>query len=161
MIILSIEDYLNLEVGEQVRWLNKQRAMKQLKVIAEEMGVAAYVLEKPIKSAGFKYDSNRRRYVLQEQERDGTRQDALQFLEENLEVLKDLILQTAQSKEECRFVIDPLLLANRTYRPISLRIQEDVYQRFSELFQRQFQHYKMQDIVSQALLEFCERYEQK
>lgn len=158
---MSIVDYLNLEIEEQVKWLNKRRATKRLKVIAQEMGVGAYVLEKPIKSAGYKYDSNRRRYVLQEQERDGIRQDALQFLEDNLEVLKDLILRTAQSKEECRFVIDPLLLANRTYKPISLRIQEDVYKRFSELFQRQYQHYKMQDIVSQALLEFCERYEQK
>ncbi|MFJ7371403.1 hypothetical protein ACIQVU_18550 [Lysinibacillus sp. NPDC098008] len=158
---MSIEDYLNLEIEEQVRWLNKQRAMKQLKVIAEEMGVGAYVLEKPIKSAGYKYDSNRKRYVLQRQELDEIQQDTLQFLEDNLDILKGLILQAGQSEDEQRLVIDPLLLANRTYKPISLRIQEDVYKRFSELFQRQYQHYKMQDIVSQALLEFCERYEQK
>lgn len=158
---MSIEEFLNLEIQEQVKWLNKQRATKQLKVIEAELGAKAYVIEKPIKHAGYKYDSNLKRYVLQVDEQASLTDESIEFINTNLATLKGLIINMEPTSEEIILKIDQRILGNRQYKSKGLKIQEDVYKRFSEMYYRQFQQYKMQDILSQALLEFCERYEKK
>lgn len=158
---LSIEEFLNLGIEDQLRWLNKQRATKQLKVIEEELGAKAYVIEKPIKHAGYKYDNNLKRYVLHNQLSGSAQNEALEFLNANLNKLKDLMLQMEQSSEGSPLIIDQRILNNRQYKSTGLRIQEDVFKRFTDMYYQQFGYYKMQDVLSQALLEFCERYEKK
>jgi len=158
---LSIEEFLNLGIEDQLRWLNKQRATKQLKVIEEELGAKAYVIEKPIKHAGYKYDNNLKRYVLHNQLSGSAQNEALEFLNANLNKLKDLMLQMEQSSEGSPLIIDQRILNNRQYKSTGLRIQEDVCKRFTDMYYQQFGYYKMQDVLSQALLEFCERYEKK
>jgi len=155
---LSIEEFLSLEIEDQLNWLNKQRAIKQLKVIEAELGAKAYVIEKPIKHAGYKYDSTLKKYVLQSGKHIPVDNDTLEYIEQHLTTIKSLVQRAENVSDSNVITIDKLILNNRIYKSKGLKIQEDVYMRFVELYQKQYQQYKMQDIISQALLEFCWRY---
>lgn len=157
---MVIEEYLSLDIDDQLKWLNKQRATKKLKIIEAELGAKAYVIEKPIKHAGYKYDNNLKRYVLQQVNRVPQDSDALEYIEQHFATIKSLVQQLDGSEYSKVMMIDKLILNNRVYKSKGLKVQEDVYMRFVELYKQQYQQYKLQDIISQALLEFCQRYKE-
>lgn len=156
---MVIEEYLDLDIEDQLKFLNKQRATKLMKVIAEELGAKAYVIEKPIKSAGYKYDHDKKKYVLQEVNQSQQENDVMQYFEQHFTTLKSLVQQVEDIGYSNTMIIDGVILKNRVYKSKGLKVQEDVYTRFVELYRQQYQQYKLQDIISQALLEFCQRYE--
>ncbi len=158
---MVIEEYLDLDIEDQLKFLNKQRATKLMKVIAEELGAKPYVIEKPIKSAGYKYDHDKKKYVLQEVNQSQQENDVMQYFEQHFDTLKSLVQQVEESSYSNTMIIDRVILKNRVYKSKGLKVQEDVYTRFVELYKQQYQQYKLQDIISQAILEFCQRYEKK
>lgn len=156
---MVIEEFLSLDIEEQLKWLNKQRGTKKLKVIEVELGAKAYVIEKPIKSAGYKYDNNLKRYVLQQGNNGQHENETLNYLEKHLATIKSLVQKEESVDMSNELTIDKLILSNRVYKSKGLKVQEDVYAQFVELYKQHYQQYKLQDIISQALLEFCQRYE--
>lgn len=106
---MSINEFLNLEIEEQVEWLNGKRATMQLKEIEAELGAKAYVIEKPIKHAGYKYDHNLKRYVLQKANDALVENETLKYIEQHLATIKEMIQREEERGNLNMMTIDKLI----------------------------------------------------
>src|SRR5699024_10599940 len=84
--------------------------------------------------------------------------DELAYIKENLSTIKELI--------ELRKDNSDLLLDKRIYHSSSkhvtknFRISDEIYKQFTRICNEQYPHLKIQDIVSQLLLDFIDKHTQ-
>ncbi|MDQ0159746.1 hypothetical protein [Alkalibacillus salilacus] len=132
-----------------------------LQDVADELGLKYSTFTKVMQEDDYVYikrDNQYYRFVRDEDMITTTEKsdDEFSYLLENLDTLKSII--------EDRKAHSDLILDKRIYRtdskPVTknFRISEDIHGRFAQLCNDYYPHLKMQDIVSQLLLDFIDRH---
>lgn len=80
----------------------------------------------------------------------------LAYLLEHIDILKKLIT----TYEENVFILHPQIYAkNNSYSIKSIKVNDHIYHQFTEMWEDRFSYLKLQDLLSQCLIEFVERHD--
>lgn len=79
----------------------------------------------------------------------------LTYLLEHIDILKKLIT----TYEENVFILHPRIYSkDNTYSIKSIKVNDQVYNQFTQMWEDRFSYLKLQDLLSQCIIEFVERH---
>lgn len=151
-------EYRKLPVEEQVNWLNEELQKQELKKVAAELGMSTSTLTNGIRAAGFKFDRAAKQYVIATLNSINEDKQLMVYLHEHFAELQMLV------EMQCFEVNQDVKLDKRIgsigakYVAKSVKVQDNIYEEFEELYKTKFHQWKMQDVMTQMMLEFIEKY---
>ncbi len=159
-----IEEFFALDVEDRVRLVNKmleEEDKDALKNVAKRLNVNYSTFTKTMQQGNYIYVKRRNQYFkfIDTEETKGEVnsikfEEELQFLREHMGKLKT-VLQISESV----LILDEEVYAKDIPMVVkSVKVNEKIYNRFAELCEERFNHLKMKDLISKALLDFCEKY---
>lgn len=163
MIKLLDIDYIN-------ELLLEGKSVKEIRSILN-LGEKKY--QHQIKNQGYKYNQKIKKYefILTDQNRDceattpsttitTTEKNTIKYLNDNIELLRQLLdnyKRTLSTEGRNDIVINLISDKHLKPKPKTIRINEFVWQDWLD-FTKDFPNYNKGDLVSQALIEFMEKY---
>ncbi|PFR07571.1 hypothetical protein COK10_19870 [Bacillus anthracis] len=163
-----MEDFLNLSIEERVEFVNNMLAKEEkdaLRNVAKRLNINYSTFTKIMQEGDYIYVKRRNKYFkfIDEEQEEKNNTDEFEYLKEvNFirEHMNDIkrILNTMQST---------LILNEEIYHKDakvsvkSIKVNEEVYSKFARLCDDKFNHLKIKDIISQALLNFYNTYNQE
>ncbi len=151
-------EYRKLPVEEQVNWINEELRKQELKNIAAELGMSISTLTNGIRAAGFKFDRTAKQYVIDTLNKIDEDKQIMAYLHEHFAELQMLV------EMQCFKVNQDVKLDKRIgsigakYVAKSVKVQDNIYEEFEELYKTKFHQWKMQDVMTQMMLDFVEKY---
>ncbi|GAB6473687.1 hypothetical protein FT641_01945 [Bacillus paranthracis] len=162
-----IEEFFALDVEDRVRLVNKmleEEDKDALKNVAKRLNVNYSTFTKTMQQGNYIYVKRRNQYFkfIDTEETKGEVnsikfEEELQFLREHMDKLK-----TVLHISESVLILDEEVYAKDIPMVVkSVKVNEKIYSRFVELCEERFNHLKMKDLISQALLDFYMKYNKK
>ncbi|HDT6574879.1 hypothetical protein [Bacillus mycoides] len=159
-----IEEFFALDVEDRVRLVNKmleEEDKDALKNVAKRLNVNYSTFTKTMQQGNYIYVKRRNQYFkfIDTEEAKGEVnsikfEEELQFLREHMDKLK-----TVLHISESVLILDEEVYAKDIPMVVkSVKVNEKIYNRFAELCEERFNHLKMKDLISQALLDFYIKY---
>ncbi|KOP78156.1 hypothetical protein AMS59_13750 [Lysinibacillus sp. FJAT-14745] len=154
-------EYRKLSVEDQVNWLNEELQKQELKKIAAELGMSTSTLTNGIRAAGYKFDRAAKQYVIATLNSINEDKQLMAYLHEHFAELQMLIeMQRFEVNQDVK--LDKRIGSmNAKYVAKSIKVQDNIYEEFEELYKTKFHQWKMQDVMTQMMLEFVEKYKNK
>ena len=82
-------------------------------------------------------------------------EDVLQYLKDNFDQLKQML----NSEKRPPLVLDQRIYSkNAVFVNKSIKMNEEIYERFTEFCNENFPQFRLQDLIAQSLLDFIEKY---
>lgn len=159
------EEFNKLDIMDQVEYINNNLKNNTLTKICEEIGVSRSTIRDRFSRYGYLFDKAEIKYIYSDAKNEPYRE---QKYINNTKVLEDKIKRLESKIEdiECilnsRFKYQELSIRNFEGETVSrcYRLYEEVQQEFS-VFCKQNSNYKVQDILSMALIEYMENHKKK
>lgn len=154
-------EYRKLSVEDQVNWLNEELQKQELKKIAAELGMSTSTLTNGIRAAGYKFDRAAKQYVIATLNSINGDKQLMAYLHEHFAELQMLVeMQRFEVNQDVK--LDKRIGSmNAKYVAKSIKVQDNIYEEFEELYKTKFHQWKMQDVMTQMMLEFVEKYKNK
>lgn len=154
-------EYRKLSVEDQVNWLNEELQKQELKKIAAELGMSTSTLTNGIRAAGYKFDRAAKQYVIATLNSINEDKQLMAYLHEHFAELQMLVeMQRFEVNQDVK--LDKRIGSmNAKYVAKSIKVQDNIYEEFEELYKTKFHQWKMQDVMTQMMLEFVEKYKNK
>lgn len=159
MVDLNEVNFRNLKDTERVAYVNQcLEANIKLKDIALKIGIPYSSMTTLLNKDGYTYSRKQKQYVPSKAEViDSIKDDTtlLDFLAENEEVLRRIIGYYSSST----LIINPIVFdGDANFVLKNFKINENLLKEFQDLMKNQYPQYRLQDALSQALLDFLEKY---
>ncbi|MEC1722831.1 hypothetical protein [Schinkia azotoformans] len=167
---MNKDRFFTMDVDKRAEEINKMLVNSDLKGVAEALGLAYSTFTKSMQTGDYTYIARENQYFkfIRDKELLGTMkpsdkattgfQEELTFLKENLETLKSLVSTVNESPT---LVLDKDIYNTKAkYVNKNLKLNENIYEKFSKLCENQFPHLKIQDLIAESLLEFINKYQE-
>ena len=150
-------EYRKLPVEEQVSWLNEELQKQELKKVAVELGMSTSTLTNGIRAAGFKFDRAAKQYVIATLNSINEDKQLMVYLHEHFAELQMLIeMQRFEVNQDVK--LDKRGSMDAKYVVKSIKVQDNIYEEFEELYKTKLHQWKIQDVMTQMMMEFVEKY---
>lgn len=162
---MNKDNFLSLSSKERVAYINDLLKNKSLSLqeIADQLQISHSSLTKLLQQDDYVYikrDNSYFKFIRDESQikTDSTVEDEVTlFLKENFEQLKAIV---AKHNSNDDFTIDKSIFKSTAKQSVkTFRIPEDLYQKFVETCEKEFPHLKLQDIITQLLVDFTNKYD--
>ena len=164
---MNKEEFNNLEVKDQIDFINKELENKSLTKISEEIKVSRKTLRYRFEKIGYVYDKQSNKYIEKSINKDldevnntintNVLFEKIKGLERQMKALNEEVNKLKIESKEIGFnEIDVRALEGETVSRC-YRINKEVQIEFSKFCKRN-SSYKVQDILGTALVEFMEKY---
>jgi bifunctional pyridoxal-dependent enzyme with beta-cystathionase and maltose regulon repressor activities len=156
------EIFMKMKPNERVKEINKLLQKHELKEVASMMDIPFSTFCKEMRKGDFFYSQSDRKYFHfirdeNHQRNKNIEYDEINFISENIEVLKELIENFKGSLSQ--MVISEKIYNNAsTYVMKTFKLNNDVYEDFYNLCHQKYPHIRIQDLTGQALHEFTTKY---
>lgn len=155
---MNNEKFLSASIEEQVAYINEQLQHKTFDQIAEEIGISKSKISSVMADEKYIYIKSIKRYCKYLMDTEETYElnqpindDTFIFLEENLQHLKKMIENCSNKNVDLdKRIYD----RDSTFSNRNIKINDVIYSEFIQLCEQQYSYLKVQDLVSQALVEF-------
>ena len=171
--------FLDMDIDSKVEYLNS-KLNEGLTVIRirEDLNIGEKALQKLIKDGGYKYNSKTKNYIKVT--------EVVQGYNNNQTVVDYNNNQVVVDYAEYKAMIDTIRNMNDRFEEMynwyelqtkviekdtlrieandndtvtrSFKVYKDIYEDFMELSKKKYSTYKVQDLISQAIKEFCNKY---
>ncbi|MFK5707523.1 hypothetical protein [Lysinibacillus boronitolerans] len=167
---MNKDKFFTMDVDKRVEEINKMLINSDLKGVAEALGLAYSTFTKEMQKQDFVYIARENQYFkfIRDKESLGNAkpsdkatigfQEELTFIKENLETLKNLV--STVNEKPTLFLDKEIYNTKARYVNKNLKLNENIYDKFSKLCENQFPHLKVQDLIAQSLLEFINTYQE-
>lgn len=171
--------FLDMNIDSQIEYLNS-RLNEGLTVIRirEDLNIGEKALQKLIKDGGYKYNSKTKNYIKVTEVVQGYNDNQTVVNYNNNQVVvdyaeyKDMIDTIRNMNDRFEEMYNWYELQTKVIEKDTLRIEandndtvtrsfkvyKDIYEDFMELSKKKYSTYKVQDLISQAIKEFCNKY---
>lgn len=174
--------FLDMNIDSQIEYLNS-RLDEGLTVtrIREDLSIGEKALQKLIKDGGYKYNSKTKNYIKVTEVVQGYNDNQKVVNYNNNQVVVDYaeyknIIDTMKNIKNMNDKLEEMYnwyeLQTKVIEKDTLRIEandndtvtrsfkvyKDIYKEFMELSKEKYKTYKMQDLISHAIKEFCNKY---
>lgn len=166
---MNKDRFFTMNVDKRAEEINKMLVNSDLKGVAEALSLPYSSFTKEMQKGDYVFIARENQYFkfIRDKESLGTVkstdistagfQEELSFLRENFEILKRLV-DTAN--ESPTLVLDKEVYNSKSkYVNKNLKLNESIYERFSNMCENQFPHLKVQDLIAQSLLSFINEYQ--
>lgn len=167
---MNKDKFFTMDVDKRVEEINKILINSDLKGVAEALGLAYSTFTKEMQKQDFVYIARENQYFkfIRDKESLGNAkpsdkatigfQEELTFIKEHLETLRNLV---STVNEKPTLVLDKEIYNTKAkYVNKNLKLNENIYEKFSKLCENQFPHLKIQDLIAESLLEFINKYQE-
>lgn len=174
------EEFNKLNIDDKIKYLNDKLSEGQtVTKIREELGIGEKSLQRQIKEGGYKYNNKTKTYikitdstttsttkeneviVVDKNTNVVVKNEDSKYLSENIEILKEMIekykITRATTTSTTSIVIDLISDKHLNPKPHSLRLNEFVWQDWQKFCENN-KYYSKQDLLSMALKEYMEKY---
>lgn len=167
------DTFLNMDIDSQIEYLNSRlNEGLTVEIIRQKIGIPDKVLRKIIKDNGYRFDQKSRNYikVTEVVQGDKSNQVVVPGAEykklidtmKNLKNMNDKLEEMYSWYELQTKVVerDTLRIEPNNHDTVtrSFKVYEDIYKEFMKLSKEKYSTYKMQDLISHAIREFCDKY---
>ena len=171
--------FLDMDIDSKVEYLNS-KLNEGLTVIRirEDLNIGEKALQKLIKDGGYKYNSKTKNYIKVTEVVQGYNNNQTVVDYNNNQVVvdyaeyKDMIDTIRNMNDWFEEMYNWYELQTKVIEKDTLRIEandndtvtrsfivyKDIYEDFMELSKKKYSTYKVQDLISQAIKEFCNKY---
>lgn len=164
---MNKDKFNELEVKDQIEFINKELENKSLTKISEELKVARKTIRNRFERIGYSYDKQSNKYIIETNKEDQEDFNNTINIKLLLERMKGLERQIKTLEEEFKLIkdrpkikedeeIDIKMLYGETVSRC-YRLNKEVQKEFSS-FCKQNSSYKVQDILASALMEYMDKY---
>ncbi|WP_110114479.1 hypothetical protein [Bacillus sp. CGMCC 1.16541] len=164
---MNREQFYNTVPEKRVILINEMLKNSSIKEVATNIGVPESSFSKEMTNGDYVYIKRDNQYYkfLRDPNSSITKEslpsaDTIQFVEENLETLRDII--TVFQKQQDMLVLDERVYnKSKKFVNKSIKMNHDVYEQFVQFCEKHYPYLTIQDLVAQSLLDFIDRYEKK
>lgn len=164
---MNKDKFNELEVKDQIEFINKELENKSLTKISEELKVSRKTIRNRFEKIGYSYDKQSNKYKIEANKADEEDFNNTINTKVLLERMKGLEKQIKTLEEEFKLIkdrpkikelkeIDIKMLDGETVSRC-YRLNKDIQKKFSS-FCKQNSRYKVQDILAAALSEYMDKY---
>ena len=152
--------FRKLSSEEQVRWVNQrlQDTGNKVEEVAKEIGISSSSLSSLMKEGGCRFSRAMKQYVSIEevqQNKKANQQDFLNYLLDNADVIQKII-EESSSKQ---LIFDASIYqTDDTFMSKTVKIKTNTYNEFQTLLKDKFPHFRYQDMLTQAIIDFIKKY---
>lgn len=160
---LDREQFYNTTPDKRVVIINEMLKNSSLKEVAKQIGVPESSFSKEMIRGDYVYikrDNQYYKFIRNENMISNNHQpyqDAINFIEQNIDELKALIRQ----REDIRnmLILDEQVYSKKAkYTNKSIKMNSEVYDKFGKFCAEKYPFLTIQDLVAQALIDFINRY---
>lgn len=166
---MNREAFHLLEVDEQVRTFNNLLVDSSIRKVCGELGIGKTTIRNRFRKSGYIYARDKNQYIREEKESKSN--DNLTEPESNINITKEMydhLTELIEMKEKMREMIEDRgdALENKELmiqsfdgelKVKSVKVYGEVLENFHE-FMENHRELKQQDVISQALWEFLQKY---
>ncbi|QDP39363.1 hypothetical protein [Radiobacillus deserti] len=153
------EKFLALVPARKIEEVNDMLKRSTLKEIANMLGYAYSTFTTEMRNGGeYQYNKKNKQYVRVESMGIDSKEEGevSVFIKENMESLKHLI---ERYKSNQLLLLDGRIYSNRAkFESKTIKMNEEVYETFSNFCKENYPQFKTQDLIAQALLDFTRKY---
>jgi len=166
---MNKDSFFTIDVDKRAEEINKMLVNSDLKGVAEVLGLAYSTFTKSMQNGDYTYIARENQYFKFIRDKELLRtvkpsdipntefQEELTFIKENMEILKRLISTLDESPI---LVLDKEIYDSKAkYVNKNLKLNEAIYEKFSNMCENQFPYLKIQDLIAHSLLEFINKYQ--
>ncbi|MBM7578245.1 hypothetical protein [Jeotgalibacillus terrae] len=152
--------FRNLTTNERVNYFNEElkHSGKTVDEAAKELGLSSSTVSLLMRKDGYRYCRMTKQYIQQEEKNTSSRttqEEFLKYLFENEEILRKVIGTTATK----RMIVDEsIYYQNDSFVSKTLKIKGNTFKEFQTLLKDKYPQYRMQDMLTQALIDFIHKY---
>jgi IS30 family transposase len=156
---LNREEFITLSPERRVEEVNHLLKKHTLREIAATLNFAYSTFTTEIRNNGeYQYNKKSKQYVKANVvgDKKEVNSETITFIDENKVILQRLI-EMYQSNN--LLLLDERVYSkNAKFENKSIKMNKDIYKEFSLFCDTHYNHLKLQDLISQAILDFTERY---
>lgn len=160
---MNIDKFFTLSSTQQACYINELLQHHSLDEVASTLNISRSKLSALMKEGNFAFIKSLNQYCKYITDQDETPKnfttkadEALAFLQDNLEAFKTLIDDTQNTPLN----LDPRIYAkDTTLTSKSFKINDTIYTDFTSFCEENYSYLKLQDLFSQALLEFIQNHQ--
>lgn len=156
--------FRGLTPKERAEWINKRLLESNCRLvdIATEIGIPSSSLSKLMISEGYEFSRKLKQYMVKEEptlSRKGN-QPVKEMIFDYLSLNAEDLIEMIDFHKNKVLVISPAVyqVKSKDYVNKSFKINGEIYHKFQALLSEKYPHYRIQDAVAQALLDFTNRY---
>ncbi|MCR6112640.1 hypothetical protein HXA35_20085 [Bacillus sp. A301a_S52] len=156
---MNREEFITLSPERRVEEVNHLLKKHTLREIAATLNFAYSTFTTEIRNNGeYQYNKKSKQYVKANVvgDKKEVNSETITFIDENKVILQRLI-EMYQSNN--LLLLDERVYSkNAKFENKSIKMNKDIYKEFSLFCDTHYNHLKLQDLISQAILDFTERY---
>lgn len=164
---MNKDKFNELEVKDQIEFINKELENKSLTKISEELKISRKTIRNRFEKIGYIYDKQSNKYGIETNKEDEEDFNNTINTKALLERIKGLERQINTLEEEVKLIKDSPKI--KEYKGIDIkmldgetvsrcyRLNKEIQKEFSS-FCKQNSSYKVQDILAAALIEYMDKY---
>lgn len=152
--------FRNLSKTEQLRWINQrlQDTGSKVEELAKEIGISSSSLSFLMKESGCRYSRAKKQYlpIIETNNPAKTeQQEFTEYLLTNAEVIRKIIDESSSK----RLIFDSSIYqTNNPFTSKTVKIKKDTLDEFQRLLKEQFPQFRTQDVLTQAIIDFINKY---
>lgn len=162
-MLMDKDKFLAMTPAERVRIVNKLLQDHDLRGVAKVLEIPSSSLSKIMREGDYLYHKADKKYypfVRTEEERvtstKSKESNGLSFIEQHKNTLRKMIEQYEYTG---LLILDKRIYSNdATFSNKSIRMNNDIYEEFSDFCDKYYPHLKIQHIIAQALIDAMTRY---
>ncbi|WP_431808733.1 hypothetical protein [Lysinibacillus sphaericus] len=152
--------FRNLNSEEQVSLVNQRliEGSGRIADVATEIGVPASSLSNLLTKAGYAYSRKLKQYVIKADKERQVEEEPTKLLEYLIKN-EDILRRVIEDYKGATLVLNPIVYKPNVEQVTkSFKLNIEVYNEFHQLLANKYPHYRIQDAIAQALLDFVENY---
>ncbi|WP_153976931.1 hypothetical protein [Paenibacillus xylanilyticus] len=161
---MNKETFFTMQHDKRAEEVNKLLQSFTLDEVAEKIGVSYSTFTKDMQAGDYVFIKRDNRYYkflrdpfsMPPKKQTIVDSEELIFLKENLEKLRSLV---KNKNDNSILVLDQKIYSkNSQFLVKSIKMNEEIYGRFTQNCVEKFPHFRLQDLIAQSLLDFIEKY---
>lgn len=156
------DKFYSLQKDKRADSINKLLENKDQAGVAELIGISRSAFSKEMTQDDYVYISRENRYfkfirdIKSAPHTNKAHSPEMDFLSTNLDVLKQILASCESGM--LLFLNKEIYSNNGTFVNKNIRINQAIYDKFTDNCDKHFPHLKLQDLIAQSLLDFIDKY---
>ena len=152
--------FRNLPSNERITWLNQRLkdTGKKVEEISKEIGISSSSVSYLMKEDGCRYSRTVKQYlpiVEKIHDKKANQQEFLDYLLANAETIQKLI---DESSSKQLIFDESIYQTDDSFMSKTMKVKTNTFNDFQKLLKEKFPHFRFQDILTQALIDFIKKY---
>lgn len=161
---MNKEEFYAIDPDERVEHINKLLLNRSINDVAEEIGISPSTFSKEMTTGDYVYIKRENQYYKFVRDKHTVKptvssNPAISFIEMNLETLRKIV---SLYQEQVPLILDERVYnKNAEFINKNFRLNSTIYEELNHFWETDYPSYRLQDIISQAFIEFTQKYAKK